>query len=147
METNYPMGCGCGTGGSDHGPEPFTANIPCEAKKNPYYRTAFWTGEYLQMTLMSIPVEDDIGLEMHPDTDQYIRVEAGLALVCMGPAEDDLNIRRRLCVGDAVFVPAGTWHNIINVGAEALKLSSVYAPPHHPWGTVHRTKAGAASAE
>ena len=147
METNYPMGCGCSTGSSDHGPEPFVANIPCEAKKNQYYRTAFWTGEYLQLTLMSIPVEDDIGLEMHPDTDQYIRVEAGLALVCMGPAGNDLNIRRRLCVGDAVFVPAGTWHNIINVGAEALKLSSVYAPPHHPWGTIHRTKADAASAE
>ena len=94
----------------------------------------------MQMTLMCIPACGDIGVEMHPDTDQLIRVEAGRATVCMGACRDKLDIHHRLGVGDAVFVPKGTWHNILNAGNCPLKLSSVYAPPHHPRGTIHATK-------
>ena len=132
-------GCGCRPQGADHGPMPFAVNIPCAARKNQNFRTAFWTGCHLQMTLMEIPVSGQIGMEMHPDTDQMIRVEAGQALVSMGPCREAMCFHRRIGVGEAVFVPGGTWHNIWNAGCCPLKLSSVYAPPHHPRGTVHPT--------
>lgn len=125
---------------TDHGPNPYAANIPSAARANDNYRTAFWTGHHLQMTLMSIPAGDDIGLEMHPDVDQCIRVECGKATVKMGSTKCHLNIQCTLYAGDAVFVPCGTWHNIFNAGDCPLKLSSIYAPPQHPWGTVHPTK-------
>ncbi len=127
----------------DHGPAPFVADIPCAARQNPNFRTAYWTGAYLQMTLMCIPVGGEIGRELHTDTDQFIRVEEGQGAVCMGTGEELMDYRRCLCRGSGVFVPAGTWHNIVNTGHSPLKLSSIYAPPHHPHGTVHATKADA----
>lgn len=125
---------------TDYGPEPFTANIEREADKNSFYRSAFWTGKCLQMTLMCIPVGGDIGLEMHDDTDQFIRVEQGQGVVMMGPSKEHMGYSRRLTKGDGVFVPVCTWHNIINTGKCPLKLSSIYAPPHHKRGTIHQTK-------
>ena len=104
---------------------------------------AVWTGCHLQMTLMCIPVCGDIGVEMHSDTDQFIRVEEGQAIVRMGTCKDKLDFHYRLGVGDAVFVPSGTWHNVSNTGNCPLKLSSLYAPPKHPRGTIHHTKADA----
>lgn len=123
-----------------HGPNPYVANVAQEAMKNTNYRTAFWTGEYAQMTLMSIPVDSDIGLEIHEDTDQIIRIEQGMAMVEMGDYEDQLDYQLEVRRGDTIFVPAGTWHNVINIGRMPLKLSAIYAPPHHPAGTIHRTK-------
>ncbi len=131
-------------GMTDHGPAPFCANILCASQSNPNYRTTFWTGACLQMTLMAIPCRGDIGLEVHPDTDQLIRIEAGQAMVQMGYRRDQLDLQCSLGVDEAVFVPAGTWHNVINTGNCPLKLSTVYAPPHHPWGTIHLTKEDAA---
>lgn len=125
---------------TDHGPNPYVANVAQEAMKNTNYRTAFWTGEYAQMTLMSIPVDSDIGLEIHEDTDQIIRIEQGMAMVEMGDYEDQLDYQLEVRRGDTIFVPAGTWHNVINIGRMPLKLSAIYAPPHHPAGTIHRTK-------
>ena len=124
----------------DHGPELFAANIPCAAGHNHTFRTAYWTGKHLQMTLMCIPPCGEIGIEMHPDTDQLIRVEQGSALAVSGTGRDCLNCRRCLNLGDTLFVPAGTYHNIINTGRCPLRLSSVYAPPQHPRGTIHCTK-------
>lgn len=143
MEFRHPMGCSCDAGDTDHGPEPFVTDIRREAQKNNNFRTAFWTGCHLQMTLMSIPVCGEIGAEIHPDTDQLIRVETGQALVCIGDRGEEPDYKCRLSAGDAVFVPSGTWHNIFNAGNCPLKLSSVYAPPKHPRGTIHRTKADA----
>jgi mannose-6-phosphate isomerase-like protein (cupin superfamily) len=131
------MSC-CDVKEMDFGPEPYVAEIERMAVENQNFREAIWTGEYLQMTLMSIPVCGEIGLENHQDTDQLIRVEQGRAIVKMGMCEDRLDIQKCLCSGDAVFVPAGTWHNVINAGRGMLKVSSVYAPPHHPRGTVQR---------
>ena len=124
----------------DMGPCPFATNINMESRMNKNFRKALWTGEYLQMTLMCIPVCGDIGVEIHEDTDQYIRVESGRARVEIGDREDCLNNMACLNQGDGVFVPAGHWHNVINVGNCELKLSSVYAPPHHKRGVVQRTK-------
>lgn len=132
--------CDCTCNQTDHGPNPYAANIVCAARANEDYRTAFWTGHHLQMTLMSIPEGDDIGLEMHPDVDQCIRVECGKATVQMGSCQCKLTVTCTLNTGDAVFVPCGTWHNILNAGCGCLKLSSIYAPPQHPWGTVQPTK-------
>jgi mannose-6-phosphate isomerase-like protein (cupin superfamily) len=124
----------------DYGAEPLIVNIDLFAKANQNYRTALWTGNHLQVTLMSIPVGGDIGLEMHPDTDQFIRIESGYAFVMMGKNESNLTYRQRVNDNYAVIVPAGTWHNIINVGNTPLKVYSIYAPPKHPFGTVNRTK-------
>ncbi|SDI53237.1 cupin domain-containing protein [Natribacillus halophilus] len=131
----------------DHGSQPFVVNIEEAAKQNHNFRTALWTGEYLQVTLMSIDVGDDIGLEVHHDHDQFLRIEAGQGLVQMGDREDHLDFERRVYADYAIMVPAGKWHNLTNVGNRPLKLYSIYAPPEHPFGTVHETKEIAMAAE
>lgn len=127
----------------DYGPDELVVNIECFSKINKNYRTALWTGNHLQVTLMSIPVRGDIGLEMHPNLDQFIRIEAGNAIVKMGRSKSNLDFEQRVNGNYAVIVPAGTWHNIINISNIPLKLYSVYAPPQHPYGTIHKTKADA----
>lgn len=131
----------------DYGPEPFVVDIGRVTKANPNYRTALWTGKHLQLTLMSIPAGGEIGLEVHPDTDQFLRVEQGYGLVLMGSSKDKLNLQQKVQDGYAIFVPAGTWHNVVNTGNRAIKLYTIYAPPHHPHGTVERTKAEADAKE
>ena len=143
MEFHPSKKGGCGAFRADHGPAPFTADVMGAAQKNHNFRTAFWTGQCLQMTLMHIPARGEIGVEMHPHTDQFIRVESGKALACVGASREQLDFRCCLRAGDGIFVPAGSWHNICNTGDCPLKLSSIYAPPQHPKGTVHRTKADA----
>lgn len=124
----------------DCGPKPFVVNIKDAVLQNNTFRTALWTGNHLQLTLMCINVGEDIGLEMHPDVDQFIRIEQGQGLVMMGDNKDNLCFQRRVCDGYAIFIPACKWHNLINTGCTPLKLYSIYAPPEHPHGTVHRTK-------
>lgn len=124
----------------DYGPDPFVTNIDKATRQNRNFRTALWTGRHLQLTLMSIPTGGEIGLEIHPETDQFIRIESGNGMVMMGPAKNRLNFQRPVSDGYAVFVPAGTWHNIVNTGNRPLKIYTIYAPPHHPHGTVHATK-------
>ena len=132
---------------ADRGPAPFATNIELLVRRNENFRTAIWTGTHLQITLMCIPPEEDIGLEMHPDTDQMIRIEHGIAVVKMGATRNQMTFRQNVCAGDIILIPAGTWHNIINAGRSPLKVSSVYAPPNHPKGTVHYTKEDAKKAE
>ncbi len=131
----------------DYGPEPLIVNIEAVTKQNNTYRTALWTGSHLQVTLMSINPGEDIGLEVHPHLDQFIRIEQGQGLVRMGERRDWLNIQQNVEDDFAVIIPAGYWHNLINTGHQALKLYSIYAPPEHPPGTVHRTRAEAEAAE
>lgn len=124
----------------DYGPNPFVININEATLQNDYFRLALWTGEYLQLTLMSIEPRDDIGMEMHSDVDQFLRVEQGEGLVLMGDNPNNMNFSRRVYDDYIIMIPAGTWHNVINTGCKPLKLYSLYAPPNHPWGTVHKTK-------
>jgi mannose-6-phosphate isomerase-like protein (cupin superfamily) len=131
----------------DEGPDPFVTNIEQATLSNDTFRTTLWTGKNLQMTVMSIERGDDIGLEVHEDGDQFLRVEAGRARVQMGPSKDDLLFDREVEDDWAILVPAGTWHNVTNVGEEAMKVYALYAPPEHPHGTVHETKAEAEAAE
>ena len=132
---------------TDFGNQPYITNVAEKAVRNEHFRRVLWTGCHAQMTLMCIPVCADIGTEMHPDTDQIIRIEQGMALVKMGECEKQLDCQEKVCMGDVIFVPAGTWHNIINIGKMPLKLSSIYAPPHHPAGTIHHTKSDAEKEE
>ena len=131
---------------TDQGPKPYVASVSQKAMQNTNFRTALWTGCYAQMTLMCIPVCSDIGLEIHEDTDQMIRIEQGIALVEMGNCKNHPEFQEKVRTGDVVFIPAGTWHNVINIGKMPLKVSTVYTPPHHPAGTVHRTKEDAENA-
>ncbi|GAB3804534.1 hypothetical protein GCM10028868_32300 [Virgibacillus kimchii] len=96
---------------------------------------------------MSIGVGEDIGLEIHPDVDQFLRIEQGEALVQMGDTQNNLTYERRVTEDYAIMVPAGKWHNLTNTGNTPLKLYTIYAPPEHPFGTVHPTKEDAMAAE
>lgn len=125
---------------TDYGAAPFIVDIDCSTKQNPYYRRALWTGDHLQLTLMSIPVGGSIGLEMHPNLDQFIRIEAGNAVVMMGKSKNELTIQSPVNSKHAIIIPAGSWHNLINTGCTAVKLYSIYAPPEHPFGIVERKK-------
>lgn len=127
----------------DYGREPFAFNIHHAATKNQTFRTTLWTGNHLQLTLMSIPVKIDIGVEMHPDVDQFVRVESGRAKVYFGNSRNSLREAEVVNENYAILIPAGTWHNIVNIGNCPLKVYSLYAPPQHPFGTVHKTKADA----
>ncbi len=131
----------------DYGSKPFVFNINEATLQNNNFRKAIWTGDYLQMTLMSIGVGEDIGLEKHPNLDQFLRIEQGQGIVQMGEDKNNLNYEKNVFDDYAVFIPAGTWHNLTNTGNVPIKLYSIYAPPNHPFGTVHATKADAIAAE
>jgi len=125
----------------------WTGNIEALTRDNATFRTVVKVGEYSELTLMSIEPGGEIGLEVHNDNDQFLRIEAGRARVKAGPAKDDLREAHDVEADWAFIVPAGTWHNVINTGSEPLKLYTVYAPPSHTPGTVHRTKQEADAAE
>lgn len=125
----------------------WSSNIEEATTKNSTFRTVLFTGKAMQLTVMSIGPGEEIGLEVHDHIDQFLRVEQGSAKVVMGASKDKLDETHELADDWAVIVPAGTWHNVINTGNGPLKLYSIYAPPEHPPGTVHATKAEADAAE
>ena len=131
----------------EYGPKPLVINIEDATKDNENYRTALWTGKNLQLTLMSIGIGEDIGLEVHHDIDQFLRIEAGEGLVQMGDSEEKLDFEKKAEHDDAILIPAGKWHNVTNTGDVPLKVYSIYAPAEHPHGTVHKTRAEAMEAE
>ena len=115
---------------------------------NPYYRRVIWTGRYSQVVLMSLKPNEEIGMEVHPTTDQFIRIESGRgdAIIRMSVASGIISdeckgdIKYELMDGSAVSIPAGTYHNIINTGKDNLQLYTIYSPPHHPANTLHENK-------
>ncbi len=131
----------------DMGGEPFVVDIEQLTKANSDFRVAKWTGTNMQMTVMSIKPGGEVGLEVHNDIDQFLRIEQGTAKVLMGDSEDNLSFEEEAEDDFAIFVPAGKWHNIVNIGTADLKLYSIYAPAEHPKGTVHKTYEEAMEAE
>ena len=129
----------------DIGPQPQSFDLEQATRDNKNYRTVAWSGRYLQVTLMSIPVGGDIGLEMHPDTDQFLRLDAGRGRAQIGPSKDQLTFDRKVGNGWCVLVPSGTWHNITNIGDEPMQVYAIYAPAHHKPGKVQGTATDAAS--
>ena len=123
----------------DIGPKPQSFDLETATVENDVYRDVAWTGKYLQLTLMSIPVGGDIGLEVHPETDQFLRLDAGRGLVQMGPAKDQLDFEQVVEDGWCILVPAGLWHNVTNIGEEDMRLYAIYAPVHHAANKVHET--------
>ncbi len=131
----------------DYGNDPTVLDIDAFTLGNDNFRTVLWTGTNFQVTLMSIPVGGDVGLEQHMNIDQFLRIEDGEGRVEMGDTKDNLNYFEDVKADYAIFVPAGKWHNLTNTGKKPLKLYSIYAPAEHPHGTVHKTQAEAMEAE
>lgn len=129
----------------DIGPKPQSFNLEQSTRDNRDYRSVAWSGRYLQVTLMSIPVGSDIGLEMHPETDQFLRLDAGRGRVQIGPAKDHLTFEQEVSDGWCILVPAGSWHNVTNIGEEPMQVYAVYAPAHHKPGKVHKTASDASA--
>lgn len=137
----------CNTIGEDFGPAPYVVNIEEATLQNPFFRRAIWTGSHLQLTLMCIPPNGEIGLEMHDNLDQFLRLEQGRGKVMMGSTQNSLGNQQDVSDNSAIFIPAGTWHNLVNTGKTPIKLYSIYAPVQHPAGTIHCTKADSDAAE
>jgi mannose-6-phosphate isomerase-like protein (cupin superfamily) len=116
----------------------YHTDIEKKSLENNYFREVLFTGPHSQLVVMALKPGEDIGQETHPDTDQFIRVEAGTGKAILGGQEYALQD------GSAIVIPAGTEHNVINTSStDALKLYTVYTPPEHPDGTIHKTKAEA----
>jgi len=121
----------------------FVGPIEKQTLENTYFRRVLFTGTYSQLVVMCLAPGEEIGDEVHPHVDQFFRIEQGEARFVFNEKE-----ARAVGDGDAVVVPAGTYHNVINAsGTAPLKLYTVYSPPNHPEGTVHKTKADAEAAE
>jgi len=125
----------------------WVGDIERETIDNETFRTVLWTGDHSQLTVMSIPAGEDIGKEVHPDHDQFLRIEQGSARVEMGPSENEVDFTQDVGADWAIVVPGGVWHNVVNTGDGELKVYSIYSPAEHPPGTVHATKAEAEAAE
>jgi mannose-6-phosphate isomerase-like protein (cupin superfamily) len=121
----------------------FVGDIEKLTEKNKNFRKVLFTGKYAQLVVMCLEPGEEIGNEVHETVDQFFRIEEGKAKFVFGGNEVHL-----VKMGDAVIVPAGTFHNVINASKkERLRLYTVYSPPNHPDGTVHKTKAEAEAAE
>jgi mannose-6-phosphate isomerase-like protein (cupin superfamily) len=110
---------------------------------NENFRTVVFTGEHTQLTLMRLAPGEEIGWESHHNRDQFLRLEQGKARVEFGSSEDGVDETHEVKDDWAFIVPAGVWHNVVNIGSEEVKLYSLYSPPEHPDGTIHATKAEA----
>lgn len=121
----------------------FFGSIEGMTLRNTYFRQVLYTGKYAQLVLMCLQPGEEIGNEVHNNVDQFFRIEKGEAKFVLNETEE--KVARG---ADAVIVPAGTYHNVINTSkTEKLQLYTVYSPPNHPDGTIHKTKAEAEAAE
>ena len=119
----------------------YVDNIEKITMDNGFFRQVMFTTDKSQLVVMALQPGEDIGLETHPEHDQFLRIESGFGKAVLNGQESDITD------GSAVVVPAGTEHNIINNSQEVMKLYTIYTPPEHKDGTIHRTKAEAMAAE
>jgi mannose-6-phosphate isomerase-like protein (cupin superfamily) len=115
---------------ADPGHRPNAFDIEKATVANDTYRTVAWTGKYLQVTLMSIPAGESIGLELHPQTDQFLRLESGRGRCFMGAGKDNLDFQQDVEDGWSIQVLAGVWHDVINAGDKPMRLSSTEPDSH-----------------
>ncbi|MCW1888223.1 MAG: cupin domain-containing protein [Candidatus Moranbacteria bacterium] len=113
----------------------YTGNIERQTEENENYREVLYTGPNMQLVVMALQAGEEIGMEKHDTHDQFFRIEQGECRVVINGESSVLKD------GEAAIVPAGAEHNVINTGEEVLKLYTIYAPPEHPAGTIHKTKA------
>lgn len=121
----------------------YSADIEKATTKNNYFRKVLFTGKHAQLVVMSLQAGEEIGNEVHEKVDQFFRIEEGKAIFI-------LNGKEKIVIGNggAAIVPAGTYHNVINASkTKKLKLYTIYSPPNHPDGTIHKTKKDAERAE
>lgn len=121
----------------------FFGSIEGLTEKNSFFRHVLFTGKYAQLVVMCLKPGEEIGNEVHANVDQFFRIEQGQARFVLNGTEEHI-----AKAGDAVIIPAGTYHNVIN-GSKSrhLRLYTVYSPPNHPDGTIHKTKAEAMAGE
>ncbi|MCX6791774.1 MAG: cupin domain-containing protein [Candidatus Gottesmanbacteria bacterium] len=120
----------------------YKGTIEEETLKNTYFRHVLYTAPHSQLVLMALAPSEEIGMEVHPENDQFFRFESGEGKVVIAGVEYAVKD------GDAAVVPAGTQHNVVNTSlVNSLKLYTIYSPAHHPDGTIHKTKAEALAAE
>lgn len=120
----------------------YFVHIEKDALENAFFRKVLFTASHSQLVLMCLKPEEEIGMEVHPENDQFFRFEKGEGRVIVSGQEFTVKD------GDVIIVPAGEMHNVINVSTtEDLKLYTIYSPAHHPDGTVHKTKEEAMAAE
>ncbi|HSM57404.1 MAG TPA: cupin domain-containing protein [Candidatus Sulfomarinibacteraceae bacterium] len=113
----------------------YITDIEARTLANEYFREVLFTAEHMQLVVMTLQPGEDIGKETHDDVDQFIRVEAGNGKSILDGEENDLTD------GSVVVIPAGTEHNVVNSSSsDSLKLYTIYTPPEHPDGTVHKTR-------
>ena len=113
----------------------YVGNIEEKTLSNTYFRQVLYTGQHAQLVVMSLKPNEEIGFEVHEIVDQFLRIEKGNGKVIMDGEEHNLGD------GSAIVVPSGVKHNVINTSGESdLKLYTVYSPPHHKDGTIHKTK-------
>lgn len=121
----------------------FVGDIEKLTEKNRNFRQVLYTGKFAQLVVMNLKPGEEIGNEVHAKVDQFFRIEEGTAQFVFNETE-----KETVKAGGAVIVPAGTFHNVINASkTEPLKLYTVYSPPNHPDGTIHKSKAEAEEAE
>jgi mannose-6-phosphate isomerase-like protein (cupin superfamily) len=121
----------------------FVGNIEKLTEKNHFFRQVLFTGKHTQLVVMCLQRGEEIGNEVHKKVDQFFRIEHGEAKFVFNGKEEHV-----VGEGGGIVVPAGTWHNVINTSkTKVLKLYTLYSPPNHPDGTIHKTKAEAMAAE
>lgn len=119
----------------------YTSNVEDLTQKNNYFRQVLFTSGHTQLVIMALQPNEEIGVETHTDNDQFFRLESGELKIIMNGEESILT------TGMVAIVPAGTEHNVINISNKSAKLYTLYSPPHHRDGTIHKTKSDAISSE
>lgn len=149
MAEKAPLeGGGCSSGDElyknfDRGNSPSVVRLDEISRTNENYRNVLWTGEGVQLSVMSLPAGDEVGLERYADVDRFIKITDGHGEISMGTDKDKLYLKEPLAAGYAVIVPRGVWHNLKNTGRVPLKIYSLSAPKMYPYGTVQSHKSDA----
>jgi mannose-6-phosphate isomerase-like protein (cupin superfamily) len=121
----------------------FFGPIEKQTLGNDYFRQVLYTGKYAQLVVMCLKPGEEIGNEVHANVDQFFRIEQGEVMFVLSNTE-----KHTVKDGEAAIIPAGTYHNVINTSKkDKVKLYTIYSPPNHPEGTIHKTKADAEKAE